>query len=210
MRKKMCVLTKSLKDREYCVAGIDIDTKKWIRLVSSKSGDAIPKEVMDDEKNPINILDIVSVELKEYVPHGPQTENWLLDDKEEMYKLNKITLYKMQQIVPMDNDEYIFFSEKAELEKDEISKIKNSLIMIKIQNLKLDTSLKGDGRNHHKASFKYNCRDYTLSLTDPEYRNEELDGIVIRNAIAIISIPAIPYENGLYYKFIAKIFVVGL
>lgn len=34
MRKKVILLTKSLKNGGYCVAGIDYYTGQWIRLVS--------------------------------------------------------------------------------------------------------------------------------------------------------------------------------
>ncbi len=46
MKKQICILTKSLKDHDYCVAGIDITTGKWIRLVTSKDGGAFLQFLM--------------------------------------------------------------------------------------------------------------------------------------------------------------------
>lgn len=58
MKKQICILTKSLKDCDYCVAGIDIITGKWIRLVTSKDGDAFPKEILDNKHyNELNVLE---------------------------------------------------------------------------------------------------------------------------------------------------------
>lgn len=80
--------------------------------------------------------------------------------------------------------------------------------MLRVENLELDTSLKGDGKNHYKVNFIYKGNKYKLALTDPKFRNEEFDGIKIPYAIIVVSIPAVPYgENELFYKFVAKIFV---
>ena len=63
MKKQICILTKSLKDHDYCVAGIDITTGKWTRLVSSKNGGAFPKEMLDD--NHFKELNVLEVEVKQ-------------------------------------------------------------------------------------------------------------------------------------------------
>ena len=85
MKKNICILTKSLKDHDYCVAGIEIPNGKWIRLVTSKDGDAFPKELLDDKN--IKELDLIEVELLQSVPYKTQVENWLLDEKYEIKKL---------------------------------------------------------------------------------------------------------------------------
>ena len=73
MKKQICILTKSLKDCDYCVAGIDIITGKWIRLVTSKDGGAFPKEILDNKH--YNELNVLEVEVKDQVPYHVQTEN---------------------------------------------------------------------------------------------------------------------------------------
>ena len=65
MKKQICILTKSLKDHDYCVAGIDITTGKWIRLVTSKDGGAFPKEMLDDKH--FKELNVLEIEVKEHV-----------------------------------------------------------------------------------------------------------------------------------------------
>ena len=140
MIKKICILTKSVKDSGYCVAGIDVENKNWIRLVSSKDGDAIPKELLDN---------------------APKS----------------------------------------------IKELNYSLLMFEAQNVIFDTSLKGDGRHHHKISFQYKGNTYKASLTDPNVRKEALDSFPLKKAIIIMSIPAVSYgEKELHYKFVAKIF----
>lgn len=74
--------------------------------------------------------------------------------------------------------------------------------------LELDTSLKGDGRYHYKIKFKYNEKEYQLSITDPKFRDEGLDKVKFPSATLIISISAHPFgENELYYKFVAKVII---
>jgi hypothetical protein len=55
MKKQICIMTKSLKDHDYCVAGIDLKSGAWIRLVSTEQGDAFDKNMLDDLG--INVLD---------------------------------------------------------------------------------------------------------------------------------------------------------
>lgn len=85
MIKQICVLTKSLKDRNYCVAGIELSTGKWIRLVTSKDGDAFPKNLLDDQK--VKEFTLIDVAVTKHVPCGIQTENWQIDEDESLDKV---------------------------------------------------------------------------------------------------------------------------
>ena len=49
MIKQICILTKSYKHGGYCVAGIDINTKEWIRLVNSDN----PNAYTEKDKLPV-------------------------------------------------------------------------------------------------------------------------------------------------------------
>ncbi|MCL2675210.1 MAG: hypothetical protein FWE84_01285 [Firmicutes bacterium] len=207
MVKKICILTKSVKDRAYCVAGIDVGTGKWIRLVSSKSGEAVSKELFDDKKNPINVLDVVAVNLIEHIPQKCQTENWLLDVDAPIIGQGRLTMSEVLRIRKIDTPQFIFANDKAELTADDVKRLNHSLLAVEVFDIVFDTSLKGDGRHHHKVSFIYMGNEYTICLTDPDFRKEELDKFKLKKAILIVSIPCEPYgENDLYYKFAAKIF----
>jgi hypothetical protein len=211
MVKKVFIMTKSVKDRGYCVAGIDVENGEWIRFVSSKSGNAIEKEVMDDEKDPIEVLDVIAVNLEKHVPHKCQTENWLLDIDTPIIKQGIFSLNSLLRIKPLDRPDYIFVNDKSELEISEIRGLKNSLSMIEADCIVFDTSMKGDGRHHQKIKFKYNGSDYAICLTDPQFRKEEMDEFPLKKAIVVISISSEPYgENDLYYKFAARIFPIKI
>lgn len=206
MRKQICVLTKSLKDRNYCVAGIELGTGKWIRLVTSKDGNAFPKDLLDDQK--VKEFTLIDVAVTKHVPCGVQTENWQIDENEEIIKLGQIYKQKLFEICKLDTPELIFGTANHVLSKNDIKNLYHSLEMIHATSLELDTSLKGDGRHHYKIKFKYNGKEYQLAITDPKFRDEGLDKVKFPSATLIISIPAHPFgENELYYKFVAKVII---
>ena len=175
MRKQICVLTKSLKERNYCVAGIELGTGKWIRLVTSKDGNAFPKDLLDDQK--VKELTLIDVAVTKHVPCGVQTENWQIDENEEIIKLGQIYKQKLFEICKLDTPELIFGTANHVLSKDDIKNLHHSLEMIHATSLELDTSLKGDGRHHYKIKFKYNGKEYQLAITDPKFRDEGLDKV---------------------------------
>lgn len=96
MKKQICIMTKSLKDRDYCVAGIDLERGSWVRLVSTKDGGAFPKELFDD--NGIEVLDVVKVDLKEHTPYKTQVENWLVDGTKRIDKTGSKTLQQIMKL----------------------------------------------------------------------------------------------------------------
>jgi hypothetical protein len=147
------------------------------------------------------------VNLTKAVPHNCQTENWLFDEN-SIVKLGSLHLDEVLKLHPTIKSEFIFGNDKNELTANEIKKLKYSLEIAEVTRIKLDTSIKGDGRNHYKLQFRYNNTDYSLALTDPKLRQESLDKFPFGKAMLVISIPSHPYgENDLYYKFIAKVFI---
>ncbi len=101
MKKQICILTKSLKDRDYCVAGIDITTGKWIRLVTSKDGRAFPKEMLDGKH--FKELNVLEVEVEQHVPYHVQTENWLIDENAEIKKIGSLSKQQVFNLHPIEN-----------------------------------------------------------------------------------------------------------
>ena len=82
MIKQICILTKSYKHGGYCVAGIDLETGEWIRLVASDDLDTneIPKSFMlYSDFTPCKPLDVVSVDIIEELPGDIQPENVLVN-----------------------------------------------------------------------------------------------------------------------------------
>lgn len=77
------VLTKSAKHNELCVAGVDLVTNNFVRLVADGSGKEIKKSDFVVGTMEVQILDIIEV-LVSPVPLKIQSENVVL------HKINKI------------------------------------------------------------------------------------------------------------------------
>lgn len=198
-------MTKSLKDRGYCVVGIDMATKEWIRLVSTEEGESLPRELLDDQK--IKPLDIVIADVFKKCPIRAQKENWLLDITRPLIKTGPRSLSEILRICPNQGGQFVFGNEKEDFTEEEIAKLDHSVELVKVDKLALDTCMKGDGRNHHRLEFVYNGVPYNLALTDPQLRHENLDTFRIKGGVLVVSVPIHPYgENNVFRKFVAKVF----
>ena len=93
MIKQICILTKSYKNGGYCVAGIDLNTKKWVRLVSSEdSKNEIPCYYMNKKDNDIDVLDVIEVNLLKNIVNGCQRENYLIDIGVPLKTIGKMSI----------------------------------------------------------------------------------------------------------------------
>ena len=78
----MVVLTKSAKNGGHCVAGIDVDTGNWVRLVSNDlntHGALSDQDMQYQDRSYCTPLDIVSVPIIKACPSQYQPENILID-----------------------------------------------------------------------------------------------------------------------------------
>lgn len=80
--RKLIILAASAKFNNYCVAGVDVETGKWIRPISEKPEleDAVP---IDDLKYPdgsrVELLDVAEIKFSDRAAKNPiQPENFFL------------------------------------------------------------------------------------------------------------------------------------
>ena len=106
MEKKVIILTKSNKNGGYCVAGIDVNTGEFIRLVSEDNDShyALSNSdlIYDDEKTYVEPMDIVIVQLKGKQNSWYQPENYIINDEYYFLKVgtaseNEVQNYLMNQ-----------------------------------------------------------------------------------------------------------------
>ncbi len=204
------ILTKSARYGGNCVVGIDLDSKKIIRLVSNndKIKNSISDENMICQNGEIALqMDIVKIRLSQSLPSKYQPENMLLDDS---YKWQKIRKSNFQDIEPyISDDEYIFCNSMPFLTETNINDAKKSIVIVKVNDVKICTQNiqynTGEIKEKTKANFRYNLDEYrNLSITDRYYfgKNDNLS-----NALIVVSIPSESF-NGYYYKFVSQIFVL--
>jgi len=208
--KNILILTKSYKNGGYCVAGIDLHTYEWIRLVSNNTvtHGAISQTQMICANNHVSIpLDVVSVDILRATPISCQTENHLINPNAEWIFRKSIRFEDALDCVPISNYAFLYLDNSPYLLPNSIHELDHSLILAKVRNLHI--SLNEYGKS--KASFLYNGYMYSnISITDPDYYNIT-NSITIQDAYIVISLPdeghtSEFYEGNRYYKFIAKIF----
>lgn len=204
---QICVLTKSDKHGGFCVAGFNIVTGKYIRLVSSKEAgnDTIPLEYMKD----VEPLDVIEVYIKESVPTSPQKENCLVTLSKTPTVIGKMSIEDVLNFIAKNQENYVFFNTNEYLSSEEISKASNSLQVVEVENF---TTVSYESVNEffqvkkiYKCDFEYKGKKYSnISLTDPLCKTEK--EINLKKALIVVSIPSIPFKNDRYYKFVAKVF----
>lgn len=205
---RFLLLTKSYKDSGYCVAGINLDENKFVRLVADTDLDlaSIPYAYIDTPPA-IDCLDILEIEPIKAVPFGCQTENILIDTNLRPSKIGRANLTDILQYV--NSEQKIFGNTKKVLHSSQVEKLNRSLGLYIVENLKICCYFDEEKDKYvNQCDFRYKGNLYTqISLTDPVYRNVKYNEEVLSQAAIIVSLPPIPWGDGeFYFKFVAKIF----
>lgn len=214
MEKEVIILTKSDKNGGYCVAGIDKENGKFIRLVSEDYSSHYALDDNDliykDGQSFVKVMDIVRVKLKGRQHCIEQPENYIIDDG---YYMKKIGVSNRQEISQyLMNQEYIFYNNLNSISEEELKcqLQKYSLIMFKVSELKLWADKFNEGRL--TANFIHFENEYRFikvtdhNLTDKYYErviNSSPRPLILNNAILIMSLA--PEHYGKHYKLVANI-----
>lgn len=200
----IAIMGKSPKNGGYCVAGIDIHTNRWIRLVSSdeRSYGALFNVHMQYEDHSYCVpLDVVRVPFLRPCPHIYQPENILIDENKYWKKLGTISMYNLLRFHPPETHRYLLGNLYPYITAERVGSVGHSLILVEVNNLVMTHPRE----RSTKATFFYQSTRYeNISVTDPEYYSTP-NNLRIERAILIMSLPNSPY-NDRYYKFIAKIY----
>lgn len=209
--KKMIVMTESSKFKNNCVAGIDVDTGEWVRIVSDDEsiyGALTNEDITYKDGTRCQVMDIVSVPYIDNVPTTLQPENVLIDRKYYIEKQGEATLKDVLEIHPDEKYNYLFGTRYSSVKEEYLEElgVDYSLILVKGSNLTFGWKRNNDGRLKLKLTFFYNGIEYRdMPVTDPEFYDIK-DGKSFRDAYIVVSIGT-PYK-GACYKFVAKIFLV--
>jgi hypothetical protein len=204
------VLTKSSKYKNYCVAGIDISTGKWARLISKDSeshGALSNKNIRYNDGSIISVLDIVQTNILDFKPTSIQPENVLIDISKPFIKRGTLTLLEVLELHPPEVHKSILGNDSYFVSSSEIDTVNHSLVLIKVTNANFSKQTNRYGKEKLKINFYYNKKYYSnISVTDPDYYQVQ-QNLTMQNVILVISLPDDEWsrENG-YYKFVAKIF----
>ena len=198
--KEIVILTKSAKHGGNCVAGIDINTGKWVRPVKA-TGPILNSDMSCSNEYICNPLDVVKITFIAPRPNGCQTENEEIDTSCTWDYLGTCTLEDVLRIHPAENDLDIFGNYRCTLYEDEKNSLSFSLMLVAVTNLEFFTA---EETGKTKANFRYNGHRYSnISVTDRDYFGCEDS---FDRAHLVMSIPNETPPGYYYFKFIAKVF----
>lgn len=209
--KKIIVMTESSKFKNNCVAGIDVDTGEWIRIVSDDEetlGALTDDDLMYKDGTKCQVMDIVNVPFVKEVPTEVQPENILIDRNYYIENDGVATLEDILEIHPSERHDYIFATRYSSVKEEHLEEhgVDYSLMLIKVNHLIFNWRENNTGQIKLKATFIYNRVEYAdVSVTDPDFY-EVAENDQIQSAYLVVSLGA-PY-HGNCYKFVAKVFPV--
>lgn len=209
------ILTKSFMNGGLCVTGI-AKSGEYVRFVRDEGRTPLMAADLQDIDKHENCgpLDCVKVEVVKKVPRKNHTEDVQIKTT-SLRKLGTFTLTQLLRTHPAENHDYIFGNASNALTKDEMNSFdfKYSLVFVRVKNFSLRFTRNGE-KYKAQCSFDYNGNNYkNIPVTDPEFIpapgdfafNQNLGSVYI-----VVSMPCVPFRNGLYYKFAAKIFLIPL
>jgi len=211
------IMAKSLMFGNFCVAGIDVETGAWVRFVAFETGEPLADFNLMYVNAPgsCEVLDVGRIGIAGQVPKNNHTED-LMIKYTSWLKMGKMKIDEVLKIHAPENHEFIFGTPNDYVDVSEMKKLKlnYSLILIKVENLKIFFNENFHGDIRGRADFIYNGVEYkNIRVTDPYYEiNESLIKkfhFIMPEAYLVMSMPSQPFwKNGKYYKLIAKIFPV--
>ncbi len=195
------VLTKSAKHNEICVAGVDLATNNFVRLVADSSGKEIKKSAFVVGTREIQILEIIEV-LVRPAPLKIQSENVVLNKINKI--ISRLDFDKADKIISnIKNNANLLKTQDYAISNAEIHAYNKSLMIAEVENFETEVKTKSDGKVKTKANFEFNGKTYTnFSVTDPDYFTKN---VRYNKCKLILSIPESEW-NGAYFKFVAKVF----
>lgn len=216
MEKTIILLTKSRKMNNYCVAGIDVKSGEWIRVISEDEAikHAIKEYDMQYRDGSLpRILDVVKLVCKKRQPSYYQPENWILDNRYYWEKIRRSTLHEVLQLNLPCNERYIFCNGERAVDDDELRRMggsSRSLMLIQPQFVTIHVQ-QWEEKRKVTASFTYNGIRYKyLTITDLEYESKYRhcamgDYQVQKNLYFVISLGDLYERDRKHYKLIATV-----
>lgn len=217
---RIICLANSRKLAGRCIAGREWTEKgagRWVRPVSAREHQEVSEyeRQYEDGSDP-RVLDIVDVPVLEPMPHGFQSENWLLDPRYYWSKAGAFSPLDMERLLdPVDglwiNGYHTFNGSNDKVPEELMEGVSDSLRLIGVDALELRVFAPGEAFGNAKrrvqARFDHAGIDYALWVTDPGYERaylSKLDGSYELGACFLAVSLGEPYE-GSCYKLVAAI-----
>lgn len=205
---RMIIMTESSKFSGKCIAGIDVESGKWVRIVSDDEeahGAIANSNLFYQDGSKCEVLDVVDIPIIGECGDNIQPENVLIDTSEYIKYVAMASLEDVLRIHLAEVRNDILGNMYSYVTAQRVDSVGYSLALVDVQDLKIEQVENPYGRPKTKASFTYQECSYTqMSVTDPRFYSVA-SGTVYDRAVLVISIGT-PY-NGKYYKFVSGIYL---
>lgn len=214
--RQIALFGKSAKQNNFCVSGIDIKTKKYIRPISENPAfeDAVPRShYVYEDGSLIQDFDIVEIRFKDDSPDNIiQPENLYYDENFRWRKIKSLSLREMVNLHPLDIRDNLFYNSERSVSVELVQQQsqRESLLFVLIKNLYIRVEMYD--RPKFYATFSHNHKRYwRFSLGDIKVRNlfqnhEAGEYFFKERAIAVLSLTNPYYRDNKCYKMLAQVF----
>ena len=218
--KQIAIFAKSSKNNNYCVAGFDLDTKKWSRPIfdDPKTEDAVPFDAATylngEELCEAKIFDVVEIQVENKIANNfVQPENFYCVENSRWKKIGETTLQNVLKWRGYDEREKIFFSDERTISSAEVQIQENreSLLLLPVKNFVVGVEV--SDRKKFYAYFDYNGTRYLrFSVGDlkirSQFENRDEGEYFLSDEVSIVCSLTNPFsETNLCYKIVAAIFI---
>lgn len=200
---KLLVLAKSSKHGNYCLAGLNLDTYKFVRILGSgEYGAFLDSDCKLDNGKKISLLDCIEINLKKENDNLAQTENYSCVSKTATYCCK----YSYQCLINLYHNTLIAdsFVEKSEaigyLTRNNYKTVSHSLELIKVNNLNV--------YKNNTCSFDFNGKNYCfMKITDSNFKEKSCRYPYAYLLVSLSGEDHYTLKNGKFYVFVSSIFV---
>ena len=224
-------LAVSRRNGGNCIAGIDIDSGKWIRPVHATTHEALGDcEIVVRDGNTqklrvMALLDILQLNIDKYVGHNCQPENWTLAPASHGGEYTVLRRFDGPRDAEklaayLDQHGPLLHSHSDKIQEAEVKArlLTHSLVLIRPEELHWRVSPKSNypAELQVRADFLFDRERYSLVLTDPvwearcrrlgqgRYTHSTVAGDARGEVLLTISLAGAPLY-GFHYKLVAGV-----
>lgn len=219
--KTIVCLANSRRKLGRCIAGREFTSKgfgAWLRPVSSVPSRELSKRdrCFENGDEP-EVLDLITIQMKEKTPEGHQQENYLIDDEWYWEKKGEVSWKKLQNAVedpegPLwSNNFSSMYGLNDRVPECDLNSVSRSLFLLRPQNLRLikdrEGGFKAPPKMKVRAWFKISGKSYGLTVTDPliekQFQSKSEGEYPWEDAIICVSLGEV--FSGYAYKLVASV-----
>jgi len=217
MPARFVCLANSYKEGGRCVAGIMLDHNsnpiiqgglpRWIRPISTEGHGEIRVDLVDH----LCLLDIVEIEVVEYVGEGYQSENATFREN----TIRVIGAFHPERLYELCEQRPLLFGNRGKaVHLDHIIRLNHSLTLVQAARFEVIeyTTEDDPDRKKIRLSFNYKGIQYDFPITDPIFKNNYQDNphfVDDTNGLLLTLSVGVPLQEW-HFKLVAGVIAIPL